>query len=68
MTTMTPLGQSDLMNHREHCEISVHDRSLNHCFTTWFNPHNKREDTKKGENGERKKQCARLSRNLMDVN
>lgn len=30
------------------------ERSLNHCFTTWLNPFNKRGRYKKGENGEKK--------------
>lgn len=44
------------------------ERSLNHCFTTWLNPHNKRARYKKKEKMERKKWWARLSRNLMDLN
>lgn len=30
------------------------ERSLNHCFTTWLNPYNKRWRYKKRENGEKK--------------
>lgn len=30
------------------------ERSLNHCFTTWLNPYNKRGRYKKRENGEKK--------------
>lgn len=44
------------------------ERSLNHCFTTWLNPYNKRGRYKKKEKMGRKRLWVRLSGNLMDPN
>lgn len=44
------------------------ERSLNHCFTTWLNPHNKRGKIQKKRKRREKKWWVRLSRNLMDLN
>lgn len=44
------------------------ERSLNHCFTTWLNPYDKRGRYKKKEKMERKRLWVRLSGNLIDPN